>query len=260
MKDLRGIYQDQKFIKKANKFDLKHKKENLCDKTKSGKSANKWRVFKHDFLRLTHHKCPICEEKINIYDDIDHYRPKSKYDFLKCNYKNFIILCNLCNRTCKNDNFPLMENSSMAQSVEELKNEKPLLINPCVDDIYQYFYLEFKDSKGEQLLVLIPHSNLDKESYEYKRAEVTIQFYGLGDCIIGQEFKKCRDDEDVDICRRELMQRMYGTFYDLLERIDDYKKGKITEIDLKKVIDRKKKLNYGFYEFIKRQQFKVNTF
>lgn len=257
MKDLTHIYNDSEFDKTAQKFKEEHQEENNCDKTKNDKSANKWKVFKGDFLRLTQYKCPICEKDIDNYDDIDHYRPKKHYDFLKCDYKNFIILCNLCNRTCKGEDFPI-DNNFKAECIDDICKEKPLLINPCVDDIYKYFCLEFKQSRSEKLLILVPHYDLDKESCEYKRAETTIQFYGLGDCIIGTDLKKCRDNRQVDNCRREFMKNMHGTFFDFIEYLDDYAHKKITKDELKEKANIKRSLNYGFYEFIKRKQFKIN--
>ena len=257
MKDLTHIYNDEKFKATAKKFEEKHQKENRCDKTKNDTVANKWKVFKSDFLRLSHHKCPICEREIDNFSDIDHYRPKKHYDFLKCNYRNFIILCKVCNSSCKGEDFPL-HTEFKAESIADIQREQPLLINPCNDDIYHYFCIEFRQSRGEKILMLTPHFDLDKDSYDYKRAETTIAFYGLGDCVIGQNMKRCRDNHEVDICRRDFMQRMYGTFFDFIEYLDDFSHNKITKDELMKKAIVKKNLNYGFYEFIKRKQFKIN--
>ena len=257
MKDLTHIYDDEFFIKTAAEFQDKHHKNNDCDKTKSGKSDNKWKVLKDDFLRLTHHKCPICETDINTFDDIDHYRPKKHYDFMKCNYKNFIILCNICNRTCKGEDFPC-DSDFKAESIEDISKEEPLLINPCVDKIYDYFCLEFRRSNSEQLLILVPHFKLKENSLAYKKAETTIAFYGLGDCLIGKDLKECLKNKRVDNCRREFMKRMYGTFFDLIKAFDDYSNGKIDKESIQKIVETKKSLNYGFYQFIIKQQFRIN--
>jgi len=259
VKDLTHIYSEKEFQLTAKKFKDKYQIDNNCDKTKNNNNANKWKIFKDDFLRLTHFKCPICEKDIDNYDDIDHYRPKKYYDFLKCDYQNFIILCNICNRTCKGEDFPLLDNRFKAKCKDDICNEKPLLINPCVDNIYDYFSIEFVQSNSEQLLILVPKYELNPNSYEYKKAETTIAFYGLGDCIIGKDLKRCRDNKIVDNCRREFMQRMYGTFYDLIESFDDYANKKITKEEIMKKAEVKKRLNYGFYEFIRLKQFRINT-
>ena len=258
MKDLTHIYSDEEFKATAKKFEEKHQKENRCDKTKSGNSANKWKVFKEDFLRLSDRKCPICEREIDNFSDIDHYRPKKHYDFLKCNYRNFIILCKICNSSCKGEDFPLYTEFK-AESLLDIHKEQPLLINPCEDDIYYYFCIELRQSNGEKILMLTPHFNLKRDSYDYKRAETTIAFYGLGDCMIGRDMKRCRDNQEVDNCRRNFMQIMYGTFFDFIECLDDYAHKRISKDELKKKALIKKNFNYGFYEFIIRKQFRINV-
>ena len=238
MKDMREIYQDSDFIAQGERFDTKHTDKD-CD--------GKWSEFKAFFLRFTDYKCPICEKTIDNYDDIDHYRPKNAgYPFLKCKYQNYMIMCADCNRGYKRTYFPLYQESKKATCHEELIEEQPLIANPCIDNIYELFELDFRVSvKGVKILVLIPHRDLSPDSYEYKKALETIRFYGLGDCDGTNEIKDCRIS---------LLKGHYFIFNGLLEAF--LKREEELE-NFNKVKNEVQNLNYGFYEFIKRNQFVV---
>ncbi len=239
MKDMRGIYQDADFVAQGERFDLKYADKD-CD--------GKWREFKEFFLTFTDYKCPICEKTIDSYDDIDHYRPKNAgYSFLKCKYQNYMIMCADCNRGYKRTYFPLYDESKRANCHEEIVDEQPLIANPCVDNIYELFELDFRVSiRGIKILVLIPHRDLSLNSYRYKKALETIKFYGLGDC---------EGTHNIKECRISLLKEHYFIFNMLLEaflnrenNLENFNKTK-NEIQ---------SLNYGFYEFIKRNQFIVD--
>lgn len=239
MKDMRGIYHRDDFVTQGESFDIKY-----IDKDCSGK----WSEFKEFFLEFTDYKCPICEKDIDKYADIDHFRPKNAgYPFLKCKYKNYMIMCTDCNRGYKRTYFPLHDESKKATCEEELEDEQPLIVNPCVDNIYELFELDFRVSiRGVKILVLIPNRRLIPDSYEYLKAIETIKFYGLGDCD---------GTYDMQNCRISLLKRHYFIFNELLESFLNRENDNETFQSVKEKIQN---LNHGYYEFIKRGLFTSN--
>lgn len=82
-----------------------------------------------------HNKCAYCECRITKeYNDVEHYRPKSKYYWLGHNWNNLLYSCNLCNRSCKNDDFPLANEENRITTPTDLSIEDPLIINPTTED------------------------------------------------------------------------------------------------------------------------------
>lgn len=236
MKDMRGIYDDSNFVTQGESFDAKYTEKD-CN--------GKWSEFKAFFLKFTDYKCPVCEKIIDSYDDIDHFRPKNAgYPFLKCKYENYMIMCADCNRGYKRTYFPLHDESKRATCQDELIHEQPLIVNPCVDNIYDLFELDFRVSvRGVKILVLVPHRNLSIDSYEYLKAMETIKFYGLGDCD---------GTDSIKDCRISLLKGHYFIFNELLEAFLD-REGNMDKFQ--KVKEKVQGLDYGFYEFIKRNQF-----
>lgn len=57
--------------------------------------------------------CPACDrqrsDKVDnkVYDDADHFLPKSKYPFLSLHHENLVPLCIYCNRSFKGDRDPI---------------------------------------------------------------------------------------------------------------------------------------------------------
>jgi uncharacterized protein (TIGR02646 family) len=90
------------------------------------------------------YKCCYCEKVVpRKFNDVEHYRPKGRanrtpgctkthgYWWLAYSWNNLLFACNFCNRTGKNDDFPL-DVGSTSLSPEEYApgKEIPLLINP----------------------------------------------------------------------------------------------------------------------------------
>jgi uncharacterized protein (TIGR02646 family) len=79
-------------------------------------------------------------ERVSSYDEIDHYRPKSHYYWLGYSWENLLISCKPCN-TKKGDNFPLRDESRRATTHDDdLSAEKPLLIDPYIDEPSEHLY------------------------------------------------------------------------------------------------------------------------
>ena len=82
-----------------------------------------------------HSKCAYCECSLTKqYNDVEHYRPKSKYYWLGHDWNNLLYACPLCNRTFKKDCFPLVNEGNRLSAPGDLSAEEPLIINPANDD------------------------------------------------------------------------------------------------------------------------------
>lgn len=83
-----------------------------------------------------HYKCAYCECYLPLkYHDVEHFRPKAHYYWLGHEWKNLLYSCERCNRTFKNDSFPLKNEAARANSPHDnIKLEHPLLINPAETD------------------------------------------------------------------------------------------------------------------------------
>ena len=235
MRCMRGIEKKQDFIDAKNKFIKNFTKnceeEDNCD----------WSEFKETFLNFSKYKCPICENNITKYDDIDHYRPKKAgYEFLRCCCDNYMIMCSDCNRSYKHISFPLDDNF-IATSKSLINKEKPLLVNPRVDNVLEYFELHFIRSGEISLLELRPFHKLDKSSYKYRRAKKTIEIYGLG---------YCKENSKVDKCRINIFENHCEHLLDLAKAREKSKEAFLIELTKKP-----KRQEYGFVKFIAKKQF-----
>lgn len=82
-----------------------------------------------------HNKCAYCESRIpKEYNDVEHYRPKSKYYWLGHDWNNLLYSCPLCNRSYKNDDFPLDNEANRVSKPGNIAIEVPLIINPAIED------------------------------------------------------------------------------------------------------------------------------
>lgn len=104
-----------------------------------------YRIVSSDLWRAQHYKCCYCEFRItDSFNDVEHYRPKTRADrypgsrethgywWLAFDWNNLLFACPLCNRTGKNDLFPLHAGSLPLQPEEVPQGrERPLLIDPA---------------------------------------------------------------------------------------------------------------------------------
>lgn len=139
----------------------------------------KFAAYKHGSVKSTLNalfgrKCAYCESLTlgTQPGDVEHYRPKAKvavvdertgeitmkrgYPFLAASWDNLLPSCIDCNRPRtqpeydgamrvigKSNFFPLAVEDNRAGALEELGNEEPLLLDPCVDNPHEH--LEFND-------------------------------------------------------------------------------------------------------------------
>ncbi len=110
----------------------------------SSKEIDGYRVVAEDLWRLQHCKCCYCEARIPMkFNDVEHYRPKGSADrspgsalthgywWLAFTWDNLLFACPSCNRSGKNDLFPL-DHGSVPLNAEDSSpgREIPLLIDP----------------------------------------------------------------------------------------------------------------------------------
>jgi uncharacterized protein (TIGR02646 family) len=140
-------------------------RQNLPNGLKSNDLKDYWVEFKYVIWDQQKRKCCFCEQKLHEPNSrIDHYRPKTRvvcerqgriqyiigYWWIAYEWKNFLVLCETCNRQ-KGDEFPLVMEDSRVHDEEilaedgSLGNELPLLINPRFEAPESFF--EYDDSK-----------------------------------------------------------------------------------------------------------------
>lgn len=104
-----------------------------------------YRVVAEALWRVQFRKCCYCEHKIRrCYNDVEHYRPKGRADrlpgcrmehgywWLAFDWDNLLFACPACNRSGKNDRFPLATGTSSLRAEDAPPGgEDPLLIDPC---------------------------------------------------------------------------------------------------------------------------------
>ena len=223
-------------------------------------ARKKWSIFKDVQLKVSKNKCPICECNLNntltrktnngtlitIKATIDHYRPKdqSLYPFLKFDHNNYLLMCSECNNAYKENKFPLHASTPVrANSIDLLSSEKPLIVNPILDDLLPLFTLVFKYTpSGKKVLELKPKAD---EGYLHEQAKETIKVFSLGDCELNEH-----KSLNIKVCRINLLNDHFKKFYGFIEALANKDEEKALFEFKKYKLD-----NYGFTKFIMKSQF-----
>ena len=118
------------------------------------------------------HQCAYCE---TILDKayIENYRPKSLYPQFAYDWNNLLPVCPACSMA-KNNNFPIDGLSSQNNLEIDISNEKPLLLNPYIDEPERH--LQFSENgeviaktrRGNETINAL---NLNREGLVKKRAK-----------------------------------------------------------------------------------------
>ncbi|MFK4389893.1 uncharacterized protein (TIGR02646 family) [Peribacillus frigoritolerans] len=124
---------------------------------KSNLAFKLFNVYKKTYVRealrdLFKKKCAYCESFLAHIEHahIEHWRPKGKvaeekehfgYYWLAADWDNLFYTCGVCNSSFKGNKFPIDPKSHYAMNSEDdyLTLERPLLINPCVDNPELFF-------------------------------------------------------------------------------------------------------------------------
>jgi len=221
-----------------------------------------WSIFTKLQKEISNNKCPICEVELTKSPHktntatLDHFRPKAedKYPLLKCEPENYILMCSLCNSTYKEDKFPLLDESqraSNAKKVAETMSEKPLLFNPTEKDPLDFFELVFRQTAQGGILELKRKHTIPKDSYEYQICEMMIKTFGLGYCSTYPH-----PNDDVKICRIDILTKHYTTFIEMAKAIDE-KNQKALALILSNQNRKNELEKYGFFNFMIKKQFSI---
>jgi len=136
-------------------------------------------TVKQSLHEIYHGKCAYCESYIEVTTlNVEHYRPISKYYWLRYEWSHLLPLCNACHHA-RPAHFPIEGTPVDSPQQSRLEwhadshsflAEKPLLLNPEIDHPEQY--LQF-DTNGR----IYPKEGLS--THQTKRAETTIQVFNL---------------------------------------------------------------------------------
>jgi len=134
-------------------------------------------TVKQSLHEIYHGKCAYCESYIEVTTlNVEHYRPISKYYWLRYEWSHLLPLCNACHHA-RPAHFPIEGTPVDSPQQSRLEwhadshsflAEKPLLLNPEIDHPEQY--LQF-DTNGR----IYPKDGLS--THQTKRAETTIQVF-----------------------------------------------------------------------------------
>jgi hypothetical protein len=186
----------------------KKKTERFKKLQKYDEKEGSWSLIKKVFMDLQHNKCAYCERKLEggdlgkIEHDIEHYRPKSSvkawptakikkelklayqfitgsasasgYYLLPYNILNYATACKVCNTPLKSNYFPILGETRFlnTDNFKTLKAEKAFLLYPIGN----------LDKDPEKIITfqgMIPIPVAKKDTDDYKRAQVTIDFFRL---------------------------------------------------------------------------------
>lgn len=83
-------------------------------------------------LGMQHGKCVYCEWPIpQDYNDVEHFRPKSRYWWLALTWENLFYACPQCNRSAKNDAFDLEPGATRLRPHQPpTVSERHMLVHP----------------------------------------------------------------------------------------------------------------------------------
>lgn len=209
--------------KKAERF--------YADPANAGKTY-KFKIYSDDevkeaLTRLFGGKCAYCESRYAGTQpmDVEHFRPKGKvleddgtevrgYYWLASDWTNLLPSCIDCNRerrqwladlgavraVGKGERFPLEKGSKRASAPGEEQGERPLLLNPCLDEPEKHF--EFTEDA-----IVRPRRDADADKV---RAQASIEIYALN--------RSGLVEERLQLLR--LLQRRTGMIESLMTIVD----------------------------------------
>lgn len=169
-------------------------------------SSSRWSGVKPQLMRETRDKCAYCESHATAvsFGDVEHYRPKSVYWWLAYVYDNYLASCQICNQAYKSDNFeisgtpmpaPALSGQTTDAEITQMaasaipdpliaaqvrdfevahRRERPLNINPYIDDPTRYFAWEAIAGTGEVWLI-----NKPRVRYARMVVDACERIYGL---------------------------------------------------------------------------------
>ena len=184
--------------------ELMEKEQQVVNGTlKKHSFPSKWKSTKKQLQAETGGKCAYCEATTteSMHGDVEHYRPKSTYWWLAYVYDNYLASCQLCNQKFKSNHFriadghakmsgPQITPDTTAAQMEELAktaipdpldadaveafqaahlNERPLILNPYIDDPADFFAWKVREDIQE--VDLVPRADKPEALHYVKAAE-----------------------------------------------------------------------------------------
>jgi hypothetical protein len=233
----------------------------------SPKTGTVWSVFKNVHMAVSKNKCPICECPLDnsvvrdtkngtttLSPTIDHYRPKdgTLYPNLKHDHENYILMCSDCNNAYKGNRFPLHSSTPIrntsALKTSEITDEKPLIVNPILDNVFDLFKIALKQTpSGKKVLELSPKQT---DGYMKEKAEETIRVFSLGNC---EDINHTHSNTNVQSCRINLLHHHYVKFFTIISVLKGRKLHELARYEQIKVFretNRLKLRDYGFFDSI----------
>ncbi len=267
MIDMRRFFTHRAYPCVVKKFEEKFDRDKLNCK-------DYWFAFTDLQKKISNNRCPICEVKLTNTPNktnthtLDHFRPKAKdmYLYLKCEPKNYMLMCSLCNNTYKEDKFPLIDETKRvvnAKKIEDTREEQPLLFNPTEENPLDFFTLVFIKTTDGGVLELEPKSNLSE--IQHQRSIAMIKMFSLSYCNEKSCTHKRKERliprgkmEPINVTKvsNKILRKNYDDFIKLAQAIQNKDKKAYALIVSNK--NRKKKLEkYGFFNFIMKKQFSI---
>jgi hypothetical protein len=159
-----------------------------------------YRCVADDLWKWQHHKCCYCEFKVKTqFNDVEHYRPKASasrgpgstdthgYWWLAHTWTNLFFACSSCNRTSKNDRFPLRSGSTaLVVGQNPPGGERPLLLDPA-GRINPVVHIEFEYRRAlplEPLRLHGPEQWFARARNRSVLGRTTIDVCGLNDPVL----------------------------------------------------------------------------
>lgn len=170
-------------VLESNKVNAARKA--LARKVSRGKRLNNadfkgkryWGETKQVLQQYQNGKCCFCERQrdANAEADVEHFRPKLEvtenlnhpgYWWLAYEWSNLLFSCKKCNSGYKKNHFPLVdETTRVAKKGNDLSMERPMLINPSLEDPADFIDYDWDSDPGKVFLVGKDPENRGSETF-----------------------------------------------------------------------------------------------
>jgi hypothetical protein len=146
-----------------------------------------WQGAKKNLFTHFLGNCAYCETPVENHPGaVEHFRPKAHiyecathpgYYWLAYHPKNYLLSCYTCNSTYKIDHFPVRD-SLYQTGPSDTTNERPYLLNPYDDWVFDYVYYEFTSTEdGPVPTGFLRSKDLERNSLD--EGTESIKWYGL---------------------------------------------------------------------------------
>lgn len=218
-------------LRKARAEHLPQVRKRVEDSADDLKFGRSYRVAAEPLWRAQGRKCCYCECPLPrpSYNDVEHFRPKTRairspgmptdgYWWLAWTWENLLFACSFCNRTGKNDRFPLEQGSPILVPEQAPPgDERPLLIDPSLA----------QDCDPLEEIAFVPE-RVKIESRWVTRWRPMGRTGGSGRGQVTIDTFHLDDDYLIDEYERHLRQN-------LSPRIESFMNGPIAEADREKI-------------------------